>query len=211
MSERYEVPPERLGRWLDRWAAGHEPVERTEIRPARVTFVGAGGAVDCDPPFPPLAVTGVHEGFDAAPLLEHASRERVVGVLLVRLGGHAVGVFSGRRLVASKVGRRQVHGRHRAGGSSQQRFARRREGQARVALEAAADVAAGVLLEYRLDLDAVVLGGDRRALTEVLEDARLRPLRPLVAERVLDVPDPRLKVLEATPDLFRATVLLLRA
>ena len=211
MSERYEVPPERLGRWLDRWAAGHEPVERTEIRPGRVTFVGAGGAVDCDPPFPPLAATGVHEGFDAAPLLEHASRERVVGVLLVRLGGHAVGVFSGRRLVASKVGRRQVHGRHRAGGSSQQRFARRREGQARVALEAAADVAAGVLLEYRLDLDAVVLGGDRRALTEVLEDVRLRPLRPLVAERVLDVPDPRLKVLEGTPDLFRATVLLPRA
>ena len=211
MSERYEVPQERLGRWLDRWAAGHEPVERTEIRPGRVTFVGAGGAVDCDPPFPPLAATGVHEGFDAAPLLEHASRERVVGVLLVRLGGHAVGVFSGRRLVASKVGRRQVHGRHRAGGSSQQRFARRREGQARVALEAAADVAAGVLLEYRLDLDAVVLGGDRRALTEVLEDARLRPLRPLVAERVLDVPDPRLKVLEGTPDLFRATVLLPRA
>ena len=211
MSERYEVPPERLGRWLDRWAAGHEPVERTEIRPARVTFVGAGGAVDCDPPFPPLAATCVHEGFDAAPLLEHASRERTVGVLLVRLGGHAAGVFAGTDLIASKTGTRLVHGRHRAGGSSQQRFARRREGQARVALEAAADVAAGVLLEYRLDLDAVVLGGDRRALTEVLEDARLRPLRPLVAERVLDVPDPRLKVLEGTPDLFRATVLLPRA
>ena len=211
MSERYEVPPERLGRWLDRWAEGHEPVERTEIRAGRVTFVGAGGAVDCDPPFPPLTATGVHQGFDPAPLLEHVTRERVVGVVLVRLGGHAVGVFSGRRLVASKVGSRQVHGRHRAGGSSQQRFARRREGQARVALEAAADVAARVLLEHRQDLDAVVLGGDRRALTEVLEDVRLRPLRPLVSERVLDVPDPRLKVLEATPDLFRATVLLPRA
>jgi hypothetical protein len=68
-----------------------------------------------------------------------------------------------------------------------------------------------VLLEHRNDLEAVVLGGDRRALTEVLEDVRLRPLRPLVSERVLDVPDPRLKVLEATPDLFRATILLPRA
>jgi peptide subunit release factor 1 (eRF1) len=116
-------------------------------------------------------------------------------------------VFSGRRLVASKVGRRQVHARHRAGGSSQKRFARRREGQARVALEAAADVAARVLLEHRRDLEAVVLGGDRRALAEVLEDPRLRPLRPLVVERVLDVPDPRLAVLQGTPDLFRATVL----
>jgi hypothetical protein len=211
VSERYEVPPERLGRWLDRWADEHGPVERTEIHPGRVTFVGAGGSVDCDPPFPPLAATGVRQGFAPAALLDHAARERVVGVLLVRLGGHAAGVFSGTRLVVSKVGSRQVHGRHRAGGSSQQRFARRREGQARVALQAAADVAARVLLEHRSDLDAVVLGGDRRALAEVLEDPRLRPLVSLVTERVLDVPDPRLAVLRATPDKFRATVLTPRA
>jgi hypothetical protein len=80
-----------------------------------------------------------------------------------------------------------------------------------VALEAATDVAAGVLLPHLSDLDAVVLGGDRRALTEVLEDPRLRPLVPLVVERVLDVPDPRLKVLQATPDRFRATVIRLPA
>jgi peptide subunit release factor 1 (eRF1) len=131
----------------------------------------------------------------------------VVGVLLVRLGGHAAGVFAGRRLVDSKVGRRQVHGRHRAGGSSQRRFERRREGQARVALEAAADVAARVLLPHRHDIDAVVLGGDRRALATVLEDPRLKPLTRLVEERILDVPDPRLDVLRGTPDAFLATLL----
>jgi hypothetical protein len=215
VSERYEVPPERLGRWLQRWADEHAPVERTEVRAERVTFVGTGGAVDCDPPFPPLrgvrplespGLKGSHPGFDPGPLLDHVARDRVVGVLLVRLGGYATGVFAGRRLVASKVGSRQVHGRHRAGGSSQKRFARRREGQARVALEAAADVAARVLLEYRRDLEAVVLGGDKRALAEVLEDPRLRPLVPLVEDRVLDVPEPRLTVLQATPDRFRATI-----
>jgi VLRF1 release factor-like protein len=206
VSERFELPPERLGRWLDRWVEANGPVERTEIGAGRVTFFGASGVVECDPPFPPLAQTGVREGFDPAPLLDHVTRDRVVGVLLVRLGGHAAGVFSGSRLVASKVGRRPVHGRHRAGGSSQKRFARRREGQARVALEAAADVAARVLLEHRRDLEALVLGGDRRALTEVLEDSRLRPLRPLVVERVLDVPDPRFAVLQAMPERFRATV-----
>ena len=209
--QRFEIPPDRLARWLDRWAAEHDPVEQTEIRPGLVTFSGADGAVlEADPPFPPFAgdVTGVREGFDPQPLLDHAARERVVGVILVRLGGHAAGVFAGHRLVASKVGRRNVHGRHSAGGSSQKRFERRREGQARVALDDAAGVAAGVLLEHRRDLDAVVLGGDRRALATVLEDPRLRPLKHLiVAERVLDVPDPRLKVLRRTPDAFLATIL----
>jgi peptide subunit release factor 1 (eRF1) len=167
--------------------------------------------LECDPPFPPLTGRGEREGFDPGPLLEHVARERVVGVILVRLGGHAAGVFAGRRLVDSKVGSRNVHGRHRAGGSSQRRFERRRGEQARVALEAAADVAARVLLPHRGDLEAVVLGGDRRALAEVLEDPRLRRLAPLVAERVLDVPDPRLKVLRSTPDQFRATVIRLPA
>ena len=129
-------------------------------------------------------------------------------MLLVRLGGHAAGVFAGTRLVDSKVGTRPVHGRNRAGGSSAGRFARRREGQARVALQAAADVAVRVLRAPAESgaLDAVVLGGDRQALETVLEDARLAALRPLVTGRVLDVPDPRLKVLRATPAAFRATV-----
>jgi hypothetical protein len=207
VSERYEVPPERLGRWLDRWAAEHAPVTRTEIAAERVLFHGADGAtLIAEPPFGPLA-TGAFAGFAPGPLLAHVARERVVGVLLVRLGGHAAGVFAGRRLIDSKVGTRLVHGRHKKGGSSQQRFARRRAGQARVALEAAADVAARVLLPHRADLEALVLGGDRRALATVLEDPRLRVLVPLGSERVLDVPDPRLDVLRATPERFLATVL----
>jgi hypothetical protein len=221
MSERYEVPPERLGRWLERWAAEHGPVTRTDITAERVVFHG-GTTLVCEPPFPPLGTAvprpsgssavlppgrGTFEGFEPGPLLTHVARERVVGVLLVRLGGYAAGVFSGRRLIVSKVGSRLVHARHKKGGSSQQRFARRRAGQARAALEAAADVAAGILLPHRADLEALVLGGDRRALATVMEDPRLRALAPLGQERVLDVPDPRLDVLRATPERFLATVL----
>ena len=205
MAERYDVPPERLERWLERWVESHGEIADERTAPERLTLTAVDGAVlDCDPPFPPLAGKGV-EG-----LLAHVRRDRVVGVVLVRLGGCAAGVFSGRRLVESKVDSRFVKGRHKKGGSSQRRFERRREGQARLALEQAADTAARVLLPHRADLDAVVLGGDRTALREVMADVRLRPLRPLLTEEVLDVPEPRLKVLEATPDAFLATRLTVR-
>jgi hypothetical protein len=199
LAERYELPPDRLGRWLDRWAEAHGGIAERRGDGALLTFTAADGAeVDCEPPFPPVV----------GDLLEHVSRERTVGVLLVRLGGHAAGVFRGRRLLEAKVGSRPVHGRNRAGGSSSGRFARRREGQARVALQAAADVAVRVLLAPAEAgaLDAVVLGGDRQALGTVLGDARLAAVRTLAAERVIDVPDPRRNVLEAMPDRFLATV-----
>ena len=203
--ERYDIPPERLERWLDRWVERHGEITGARTGPERVTLTAQDGAVlACDPPFPPLHGKGV-EG-----LLAHVRRERVVGVLLVRLGGHAAGVFSGRRLVDSKVDNRFVKGRHKKGGSSQRRFERRREEQARSALEQAADTAARVLLPHRADLDALVLGGDRSALREVMADIRMQPLRALMVENVLDVPEPRLRVLEATPDAFLATRLTVR-
>ena len=190
------VAPERLAGWLDRFAARHGGLSGSAAAPEVVVLTAADGSVaECRVPFPPLL------GDD---LVGHALAERRVGVLLVRLGGHAAGVFAGERLVASKVGSRLVHGRSAAGGQSQQRFARRREGQVRVALAAAADVAAAVLVPVAGTLDAVVLGGDRRAADAVLADPRLAPLRPLAVAARLDVPDPRLKVLQATPALFRA-------
>ncbi|MFO7250003.1 MAG: acVLRF1 family peptidyl-tRNA hydrolase [Actinomycetes bacterium] len=150
----------------------------------------------------PAAGAGVPELVER--LIAHANRPRRVGVLLVRLGGHAAGVFDGDRLVASKVGARHVQGRSAAGGWSQQRFARRREKQASEALRAAADVAARVLVPRLPDLHAVVLGGDRRAVDALRADPRLAGVFALAAPPFLAVPDPRLAVLESTPALFRA-------
>src|SRR4051794_13394906 len=203
-SERYELPPARLERWLGRWVGAHGEVASARPDGRDLVFVAAdGAAVRCAPPFGPVAVASV-DG-----LLEHVRRERTVGVLLVRLGGHAAGVFAGTRLVDSKVGSRLVHGRHKKGGSSQRRFERRRGEQARMALDAAANVAARVLLPHTLD--ALVLGGDRGAVETVLADARLAALRTLVEPRVLDVPDPRLAVLRSTPERFLATVVTVNA
>ena len=160
--------PERLQRWLDGFASRHGPVARTgDGRTVRLSAED-GAVAEIEVPFPPM--TGG--------LVEHVLRERRVGVLLVRLGGCACGVFAGPRLGPSKVTTRQVHGRSAAGGQSQQRFARRRQGQVRVALDAFADTAVRVLLPAAGSLDAVVVGGERTAVDAVLADVRLAPLRP---------------------------------
>ncbi len=197
---RVEVAPERLAGWLTGFEGRHGAVI-WQADPEQVLGTALDGAVAaCAVPFPPLIVSDAAYGG----LLAHALRQRRVGVLLVRLGGYAAGVFDGATLVESKVGSRYVHGRSAAGGQSQQRFARRREGQAKVALGEAADVAVRVLGPAAGGLDAVVLGGDRRAVTTVLQDPRLAPLRSLVTPALLDVGDPRLRVLKDTPRLFRA-------
>jgi len=204
----YDLPPERLERWLERWAEQHGGVARTDSEAAAVTFTAPDGAtVRCEPPFPPLDPASAPGDAPFAALLAHVRRPRTVGVVLVRLGGYAVGIFEGRDLRASKVGSRLVHGRHRAGGSSANRFARRRQNQARSALDAAAETSVAILAEPARAgaLDAVVRGGDRRALVEVFEDPRLAGVERLAVERIIAVPDPRLKVLRGTPDQFLAT------
>lgn len=191
-----EVPAARLAGWLERFAAAHGPLT-TEAGPEDVVVTAADGTVAaCAVPFPPLA-TG-------ADLVDHAMLERRVGVLLVRKGGYAAGVFEGDRLVASKVGSRLVQGRSAAGGSSQQRFARRRENQAKAAYGAAADTAARILVPWTDRLVALAPGGDRTAVDAVLSDPRLAAVAALPRARFLTVPDPRLRVLQVTPDQFRA-------
>ena len=174
-----------------------------------VAFTAPDGAVAwCHPPFAEsFALPPGRAAPDemAAAIAAHARVPRVVGVLLVRLGGYAAGVFSGYppALADAKTGSRPVHGRSAAGGWSQQRFARRREKQANEALDAAADAAVAVFGRGPR-LDAVVLGGDKRTVAGLRDDPRLAPYLAIATERFLTVPDPRRAVLEGTPRLFTA-------
>jgi Actinobacteria/chloroflexi VLRF1 release factor len=203
-----EVPPERMVRWVENFTLRHGPAVAEPGSEVVVLRARDGAVAACHPPFPPLPPRprGGDPARQAEVMAAHAAAGRTVGVLLVRLGGYAVGVFTGDppQLAASKTGSRLVHGRASAGGWSQHRFARRRENQATAALRAAADTALAVLGPYQSRLNAVVLGGDRRAMAAVRADPRLAPFIALAVERFLTVPDPRLTVLKDTPRLFRA-------
>jgi hypothetical protein len=228
------VAPGRFPGWIASFAERHgvpEPAVPLTATPRdeSVTFVAPDGAIaECHPPFPAgraaagWASAGLvgHPTEYAEAIAAHALAPRTVGVLLVRLGGYSVGIFTGSppALAASKTGSRLVHGRSAAGGWSQHRFARRREKQAAEALAAAASAAAEVFGRWGVSprrsgdkeektaagLDAVVLGGDKRAMAALRDDPRLVPYLGLAVERFLTVPDPKLAVLSGTPRLFLA-------
>jgi len=208
-----DVDPARFPGWIASFARRHDaglPDASLTVTLAGdgASFTAPDGAIaECHPPFPPvreLAVPLPAYPDVAEAIAAHAQRPRAVGVLLVRLGGYAAGVFTGSppRLADAKTGSRPVHGRSAAGGRSQHRFARRREKQATEALQAAANTAVDVFGRWRLD--AVLLGGDKRAIAELREDPRLAPYLKIATDRFLTVPDPRRRVLEDSPRLFLA-------
>jgi hypothetical protein len=186
----------RLGKWLDGFADRHGPWQ-VEAEPEQVLVRGQDGdRAWIEVPFPPLNDLTIRG------LLDHVRQERRIAVLLVRRGGHAAGIFHGATLLQSKVGTSYVQGTTKAGGWSQQRYARRRANQSAAAFADAADVAVRIFHGARFE--HLVLGGDREAVKAVLADQRLAHLGPLVGGPWLAVKDPRLRVLEATPEQFLA-------
>ena len=181
------VPAARLARWVENFTTGHGET-------ALATAGGAlsGTAADGSTFTARLPFDRAYDGPpDAAAFREAMETPDDWGILLVRKGGFAVARMRGATFHESKVGQRHVQGRTKAGGQSQQRFARRRDNQARQAYEAAAEHAARILGTLR---GPVVTGGDRTAVEDVLSDARLKALT--VVEPWLAVPDPRRGILE---------------
>jgi hypothetical protein len=182
------VPAARVERWVLNFNGRHGSTALAVAHGALTGAAADGSSFAASLPF-----ARTYAGLPDAAGFAAAARDLPDdwGVLLVRKGGFAVARLSGERMGESKTGQRHVQGRTKAGGQSQQRFARRRENQARQAYEAAADHAARILGTLRGPL---VAGGDRGAVEEVLADPRLRGVA--VVEPWLPVPDPRRAVLE---------------
>jgi len=181
------VPAGRVERWVANFSERHGDTDLSVTDGALTGHASDGSTFTARLPFA-IEYAGPPAAADLVTAVEPPDRW---GVLLVRKGGFAVARLEKDAIVESKVGQRHVQGRTKAGGQSQQRFARRRDNQARQAYEAAADHAARILGS----VTTIVTGGDHAAIAEVLADPRLRK-----AESVgpwLPVPDPRRGVLEA--------------
>lgn len=180
------VPSDRLIRWMDNFGTRHGDTTLL-VKSGGLRGIAADGSTF-------LANLPFATTYDGEPVASSfaaaAHAPDVWGVLLVRKGGFAMARLTGSSLIDSKTGQRHVQGRTKAGGQSQQRFARRRDNQARQAFEAAADHAARILT----GLGPVVVGGDHTAVQEVLSDRRLSTVD--IVPPWLPVADPRRNVLE---------------
>lgn len=182
------MPAIRLPRWVENFGVRHGGSELTVV-----DWTLRGDGADGSWFVARLPFGASYDGLAVpADFADAVSAPGDWGVLLVRKGGFAVARLAGEQVVSSKVGQRHVQGRTKAGGQSQQRFARRRDNQARQAYEAAAGHAARILGDLNGPL---ITGGDRSAVKDVLEDQRLSALA--ADERWLPVADPRRAVLEA--------------
>jgi hypothetical protein len=188
------VSPERLPGWLDGFYGRHDGASEQGL-----TLTGASNG-DTATLYPPPGT----DSEDVNALLADLARPPRIALLIARKGAVGVAIVDGTTITTSKVQRFYVQGRTAAGGSSQQRYARRRANQADAATERAADVAARVLLPYAPgahadpdeSISALVCGGDRSMIDTVLADRRLQPLALVRHPNLLESAEPRLAVLQ---------------
>jgi hypothetical protein len=161
-----------------------------------VIFWGSSRRCLVSPPFP-IREKRFANGYAVEPLHALLKHDFSIALVLVRLGTYAIGLCQGDKLVASKVGTGLVHGRHKKGGSSQQRFQRHREKQIESFLDHVCCHVQEKLKPQARMLDYIVYGGARttilllRKRCTFLQEFDDRTLAPL-----LDIPEPRQAVLE---------------
>lgn len=186
MSRTVSVPAGRIERWLDTYWVRHGRgpvtasddgvvVAGTDGATARLRLLWPGAELGDDP---------------LADLVAAAHSPRRLGLLAVRADGHAVGLWDGSAVTSSKRRGHYVQSRTAAGGWSQQRFARRRENQAKAAYEKAAGDVAEIIEPMATRLGGLVAAGNPAALKAVLADPRCRRTAALAAA----VPLPHLEL-----------------
>jgi Actinobacteria/chloroflexi VLRF1 release factor len=192
------VPWRRLPGWMERYDARH-PGTEWAFTPTVVSASSPdGSSAGFDVPLAPL------DDVSRSGLVDHLGRDWRIGIVLVRRGGFAVARLVGASVAEAKVGRRHVQGRTKAGGWSQQRFARRRDNQARVAFEAAGGYVQALLGPHAGALALLVTGGDRAAVDSVLELPELKALRQVPRRELAGLPDPTRSVLDRAVEQVRS-------
>ncbi len=148
------------------------------------------------PPFP-IVTEYFAQDYLVEPLRSLLKRDFMIALILVRLGTYAIGLCEGESLIASKVGTGLIHGRHKQGGSSQQRFRRHREKQIEYFLNRVRDHIREHIEPHAQALDYVVYGGARTTILLLRKQCPfLGQFDRHILPPMLDIPEPCQAVLE---------------
>ena len=172
-------------------------------------FAYDDGGVAVVPPLP-IEKGSTAEGMDPSALEEVLTRRPTIGVVLLRLGRYSVGVVRGDEVLASKSGTRHVKSRHRAGGSSANRFARSRERLIRELYDKTCQVATDVLGPIEKRLDYLMLGGETHTLNGFIKQCDLvQRLGSITLARRLNVERPGKKAFDkVSNEIWKSSVVL---
>jgi Actinobacteria/chloroflexi VLRF1 release factor len=218
-ARRIEVDPERVVKWVSGFAERHgelhgmDGVSAWSSAQRSVALTAADGAVAVLEPLVPADGSAPVAGSapvgpgDLDGLAAWATPPAAIALILVRRGGYAVGLGHGPELTSHKVGTRYVQSRTAAGGWSQHRFARRRDNQADALVVSVIEHARRVVLAS--PTGALIVGGDKSLVRDVLSDPRLARLAQLPRRELFDLPDPKLIVLKQALRRGRAVRILL--
>ncbi|MEA3442992.1 MAG: Vms1/Ankzf1 family peptidyl-tRNA hydrolase [Chloroflexota bacterium] len=138
------------------------------------------------PPFP-IAENKISTGrLDTSLLYSTLEPEYTLGVVLVAWGSYSIGIFQGDRLVEQKTGTGYIHKKHKKGGSSQKRFARRTEEQKKDFLRKVSNRVEERFANYKLDY--IFFGGNRLIRKPLVKECqRLDREAGKISARVLNV------------------------
>ena len=190
--------------WRERLSRLESNVSESETGLAG--FRKGSEAVMILPPFPLVQDNpfNLSADWDVAPLLTLLETEYLAGVVLLRLGRYAVAVYRGEKLLSSKTDTRYVKGRHAAGGTSQKRFQRIREGQIRRIYDKTCGVVKDQFSPHLDHLEFVFLGGDRFTLNGLVKVCPLlERLKPITLGRRLNIRDPKHDTLTGVGPMLR--------
>lgn len=208
-------------RELGQWPASRDPGLREWYRFVAPAVEGPGGDAllksdtgvavfrSCErglaivPPFP-IRESVVGGNWNEQPLRQLFATDYTVGVVLLRLGRYLVAVFRGEEPLVTKTDTRYVKGKHHAGGTSQLRFKRIREGQMRKLFDEACGVVSDRFQPHERELDYILLGGERLTLSGFLKVCPyLQRRHDLILDRRLNIRDPKHDTLETVAGLLR--------
>ena len=148
------------------------------------------------PPFP-VNEERFANSCEIEPLYGVLHKNFILGLVLVRLGEYAIGVFEGEKLVASKTGTGLVHSRHRQGGSSSHRFERHREKQMETFFTQVCGHAREQLEPYARKLEYLLYGGTKETIADFRKQCHfLQEFDKRTLDRLLNIREPKHSGLE---------------